>query len=241
MSDRPIRISALAVALSVLAILSGTVHAAPITTPAGISEGDSYRLIFRTSIGRDGTSGDIADYNAFVTSVANSVSELAALGTTWTAVVSTTGIDARDNTGTNPFADGVGEAIYLLDGMTKIADNYADLWDGSIDSFLNIDENGNFNGGGNTWTGSVIDGTKAPYGGLGEAAYGYAGLPNATNSNWMQAAAPILTTELQFFAISGVLPASSSSVPLPGTLAVLALGLAGMPALRRRRTPVVKP
>src|SRR5689334_807714 len=96
--------------LVLLAALTGISHGAPITVPAGLSRGDQYRLAFVTSTVRTGRSRDIADYNAFVTSAANSVPELVALGTTWRAVVSTNAstpqlsfiTDARDNTATNP-------------------------------------------------------------------------------------------------------------------------------------------
>ena len=122
------------VMLAAISIMPITADAAPITLPIGLNPGDEYRLAFVTSTTRDATSTDIAVYNAFVTAAANTQAELLALGTTWTAIASTFTVDARDNTATNPIEDGAGVPIYLLDGLTKIADNYSDLWDSSLDA-----------------------------------------------------------------------------------------------------------
>jgi hypothetical protein len=86
----------------VLASLAAS--AAPITVPTGLNPGDTYRLAFLTSKFRDATSTTIADYNAFVTGVANGVPELAALGTTWRVIGSTQLVAATDNTDTSPLA-----------------------------------------------------------------------------------------------------------------------------------------
>jgi len=57
------------------------VQAAPVVIPPGLGPGDTYRLALVTSGVRDGNSSNIADYNAFASAAANSVTELAALGT----------------------------------------------------------------------------------------------------------------------------------------------------------------
>ena len=84
--------------------------------------GDQYRLIFVTSQSRNAFANSIANYNSWVRGIANGVTELAALGTTWMAIGSTAAVDARDNTGTNPNVS-TGVPIYLLDGSTKVVDN----------------------------------------------------------------------------------------------------------------------
>lgn len=110
--------------------------------------GDTYRLVFITSADTAGTSTDITTYNTFVQGLADA----AGLdGATWNVVGSTSAVDARDNTGTNPDTDGVGEAVLLMDGTTVIADNYADLWNGinvirdeeGTWLTVHLDENGN--------------------------------------------------------------------------------------------------
>ena len=93
--------------------------------------GDTYRLIFVTSTTTTATSTDISTYNAFVQGVADG----AGLGTgvsgpvNWNAVGSTATVDAIDNTGT---AGPGGSPILLMDGMTIIATDNADLWDGIL-------------------------------------------------------------------------------------------------------------
>ena len=96
-------------------------------TPSGLSDGDQFRLIFVTWNRRNATSSDIADYNTFV-------QEEAAAGHTnirpysdqFRVVGSTAAVDARDNTNTT----GTGVPIYWLNGA-KVANNYADFYDGS--------------------------------------------------------------------------------------------------------------
>jgi hypothetical protein len=224
-----------ACALCIIAMSPAAVQAAPIVDP-GLGTGNQYRLMFRTSVTMDATSSNIADYNAFVTGVANANATLASLGSTWMVVGSTTTVDARDNTNTNPFTE-TGVPIYLLDGTTKIADNNADLWDGTIDAFVNRNENGDLFTGGSVFTGTQGNGTAFPTGELGSGAFTFAGLPNATNSGWVSASAPANTTQLTFFAISGLIEdgvAQNSAVPEPGTLAIFGLSLVGLGIARRR-------
>lgn len=223
-------------AVSSLGLTAFSTLAAPITIPTGLNPGDQYRIAFVTSTIRDATSSNIADYNAFVTAAANTVSELASLGTGWTAIGSTASIDARDNTNTN-FTTSTGVGIYLLND-TKLADNNADLWDGNIDVPLSIDENGQ-NLVTVVWTGTsefsgqpvddfVLGGGGDPeegdlitvVGNSGASSFGWAESSNLSNA----------TTELHsFYAISGLLTVADTAV-----LAVFALGLAGLGFVRRR-------
>jgi hypothetical protein len=129
---------------------------AMITVPPDLSVGDKYRLVFVTSAGRDATSSNINDYNAFVTVAATSVPELTALGSSWTAIASTPSIAAFDNTDTNPYQK-TGAPIYRLDGI-RIADGNADFWDRSLSAPININELGEITEG-FVWTGTREDGT----------------------------------------------------------------------------------
>ena len=159
---------------TVLLVVAATpVAAAPITVPTSLSPGDPYRLAFVSSITRDATSEDIADYNTFVTNAANAVQKLLDLGTIWTAIASTPSVDARFNTDTLPVSAGgpVGVPIFLLND-TLLVDNYDDLWDGSIDPplqmGLDITESGDFGYpfGELVWTGTGPDGLRFPDGGI---------------------------------------------------------------------------
>ena len=119
--------------LAVACCASPDSSAAPITVPTDLNLGDHYRLAFVTSTTRDATSSDIADYNAFVAGVAAGQPELAALGTTWTAIAATATVNAYDNTSTYPSY--ASPPIYRLDD-TRLTDNNGQLWGGH--SFANM-------------------------------------------------------------------------------------------------------
>lgn len=134
-------------------------------TEAPWAEGDTYRLAFYTSGKITAESADITTYNAFIQGLADSttVYDIGALeGVTWNIIGSTDAVDARDNTSTNPNENGTGETIFLLDGTTVVANDYADLWDGSIQHVINLTELGTLPTYFWPATGTYIDGTEAP-------------------------------------------------------------------------------
>jgi hypothetical protein len=68
-------------------------------------------------------------------------------------------VDARDHTNTNPGAE-VGVPIFLLNDTLLVNDN-ADLWDGTIEASLQIDETGSVLMSVNAelvWTGTATSG-----------------------------------------------------------------------------------
>lgn len=103
--------------------------------------GDNYRLVFVSTTSRNASSTSISDYNTHVQTAANA----AGLGSVnWYAIGSTSTVDARDNTyTTSSDTDG---SIFLMDGSQVAANNIADLWDGAVDTRIDIDENGGPNG-----------------------------------------------------------------------------------------------
>ncbi len=126
--------------------------------PADAEGGDTFRLLFVTSTGRNAQSTDIADYNAFVQTSAKAGHSAITddMGDQFKVLGSTATVDARDNTGTT----GPGVPIYWLNGA-RVADDYADFYDGSWDSSLFRNESGNAAGAQfSVWTGSNADGTK---------------------------------------------------------------------------------
>ncbi|MYC40957.1 MAG: hypothetical protein F4X52_00225 [Acidimicrobiaceae bacterium] len=139
--------------------------------PSGLSFGDRFRLLFVSSTKRNATSADIADYNSFVqTRAAGGHSEIAGFASGFRAVASTAVVDARDNSNTNPGVDQAGVPIYWLGGA-KVADDYADFYDGDWDSLAAVDESGNTVNVDNSddilktngiWTGSYDNGTGRP-------------------------------------------------------------------------------
>ena len=102
-----------------------------ILAPDGVDRGDTFRLMFVTSSKRAGNSDSIGNYNSIVrTDAGDGHPGIYEFRDDFNAVASTESTDARDNTDTNPNSDGAGEPIYWLGGA-KVADNYADFYDGS--------------------------------------------------------------------------------------------------------------
>ena len=98
--------------------------------PAGLTTGDQFRLIFLSSTRRNGTATDIATYNTFVqTRAAAGHTDIQAYSTWFSVVGCTADTDAIVNTGTT---GGGGVPIYWLNGA-KVADDYADFYDGDWD------------------------------------------------------------------------------------------------------------
>jgi len=180
---------AIVVFVAVLAVFAGSVQAAALKGELGILTpetlagsnpatganwvaGDKYRFAFITSETTTAHSADIAVYNDWVQGLANAtpVYNIGAVhGATWKVIASTAAVDARDNTSTNGVG---GETIFLLDGATVVAINYADLWDGDIQNIINLTETG-VELIGWPWTGSALDGTAtAPLGNGGQVAQG---------------------------------------------------------------------
>ena len=136
--------------------------------PSGLAAGDTFRLLFHSSVTRDATSTDIGDYNTFVQGAAAAGhDDIQAYSAGFRAVASTADVDARGNTDTIYAEDDKGPPIYWLGGA-QLADHYEDFYDGSWDevatgrgeagtsvSFPQYDSNNT------VWTGSERDGTEA--------------------------------------------------------------------------------
>ena len=222
---------ALTLVFAMIALLPCWAQAAPVTEPVG--ETGPYRLVFVTSDAPIPAPGGTIDvYNTYVASMANSVPELAALGTTWSAMVATSAVDVWTNTATNPVTD-TSLPIYRLDGA-KVSDGYTAFWDGDIDVAIDISETGGAPGGGTqvvagfdamgaTWPGEAMDDTVPRL-----------GYRDSTGDFWAgKDAYPGDNNHL--YAISGVINDTVETVPEPSTFLLSALGLVGFIGLRRRR------
>ena len=101
--------------------------------------GDTYRLALHTEDKRDTLSTDIADYNAFVNTVADGSVAFPSLGDgDWKVLGSTETVSARENTNSSDLTPGVGAPVFVLDGVTMIAEDNADMWNGWSNGGTNI-------------------------------------------------------------------------------------------------------
>jgi hypothetical protein len=143
----------LLVALLVVA-RGATAQSIIFTVPPDLSPGQTYRLVFVTADTSDTYSQNISDYNAFVTTEANGVPALAALGATWTVIGSTEAVSAIANI--NVAESGV---IYNLAGQ-EVAPNSAALFAVVTTPLLNpiaYDQFGNVQTNEPIWTGTCVN------------------------------------------------------------------------------------
>lgn len=196
-----------AVAFAAVVLAANAAHAEITTVPPGLNAGDQYRLAFITKDTTTALSSSIGDYDAFVTSQANSATLLASLLTTWHVIGSTSAVSAKIHTSTDDSPAGAnGVPIYRLDGLL-IASSYDDLWDGSIQSPLYVAQDGTvLDTCCGTWTGTDVFGIGIPGDELGAPdLYVVDGAPNGTASNWIQTS-PYSAGSLQYlYGISDVL------------------------------------
>jgi len=106
------------------------------------------KRVFVTSTLQNGNLGGLAGGDSICAARASA----AGLGGSWRAWLSTSAVNARDR---------IPDAIYERVDGARIADDKADLLDGSIANPINVDENGNTLGGPSVlpWTGTRADGT----------------------------------------------------------------------------------
>ena len=203
--------------------------------PTGLGAGDSFRLLFLSSTKRDATSTDIADYNAFVqTAAAAGHADIQAYSAGFAAVGSTAATDARVNTASTYTDDDQGLPIHWLGG-TKVADDYADFYDGSwADEENPTNESGSaeppVNNLGNPegiFTGTQDDGTASSPHYLGTTESSTIGLLDTNVGDPLDGGSSIavLTGDSRrFYALSPVFVVASE-VPVPSDWSLVPDGL----------------
>ena len=213
--------------------VTASVASAAIVVPPSLSPGDKYHLVFVTSTTRDATSTNIADYNSFVQAAADAAGIGSGDGVDWFAIGSTQTVAAKVNA-----LIGATNLVFLLNGTTKVADGYTDMWDTTLDNKINRTELGATYSGA-VWNGSKDNGDIPTWGGewLGETPGGtfgdvVAGNANVTNSAWLDTGGQAPSTLLPMYALSEEL--TVPTVPEPGTMGLLGLA-SGALLLRRRR------
>ncbi len=164
-----------ALSLTVGSTKAQTIDVSDPLVPPGLIPGDTFHFVFVTDKNLSSTA-DINSFNTYSNDIANNLngntgSVVAAIGATWTIIGSgitdqaaydaavTEGlgnevnflIDAKDNAP-------ITAPVYLISGE-KVADDAADMWDGSIDTDIDLQEDGSASYSGVVHTGSASDGT----------------------------------------------------------------------------------
>ncbi len=179
--------------------------------------GDQYRFAFVTSTTKDATSTDMTDYDTFVQAAADA-SSLGLGGAKWKALGSTIGLNSRAHTGTTAAGGG---AIFLVDGATKVADNYNDFWDGSLDHAMSMDETGTvITSNTNVWAGMFPSGAPEATRHLGsiipEAGgqfKAHHGRATETGGYWARVYNAETSTPLRFYGLSDPLTVKDPTKP----------------------------
>lgn len=197
--------------------------------------GDSYRFAFVTSTDSYPQSANIETYNLEMQNLAGT-SSLNLGGATWKVIGSTTTVNARDNTSTNPNVNGPGHAIFLLDGSTVVAASYAELWSGTIRHPINIMETGDlFNRTPWPYTGTRTDGTRRSGAGSDRSPFGAGGgigqgtLTN--NAHWVWRTNTSNTNLLPYYALSEPLAVVELTAAAPPSLLAIADNVSGGPVM----------
>ena len=196
--------------------------------PSDLNPGDKYHVGFLTFVARTADSTDIADYNAFVQGQSEQAGAITEnWGVSWFVIGSTSSVDAKDNIPVNT------APIYLLSDV-RLANNAADLWDGSIQANFSVNQFGNELAADKVWTGTNSDGTAAIMGpelewlGTGSPRYGWSG---TVDSEWVSFNTENKNFPSPFYAVSEEL----TVVPIPGGVWLLGSGLLGVIGFRRKR------
>lgn len=186
--------------------------------------GSQYQLVFVSANGRDATSNNIADYNQFVAqeAAANSLLPI----TTWSAIASTSTINAISNATTFTSVP-----IYNTHGQL-VANGTSDFWFPVHSSLINYDQYGLLTEG-YVWTGTNPNGTAANYLGSASQVATYGRSEVAAPGEWTFASIQANFVVYPFYSLSAPI---TVPVPEPGALELLVsavLVLSGMLLCRR--------
>jgi hypothetical protein len=204
-----------------------------IQTPAGLSPGDEFRIVFVTDGTTAATSPNISTYNSFVNSQADGAIYNGTV-VSWSAIASTNTTSAISNIGT------FNVPVYLSNGtLVSTSDGANGLWSSiGPTGGITTDLLGNPEDREYVFTGTGTDGfaTGSPLGNLtgNTAQIGNGGVPGPT---WIDNGLVYsLTGSLQMYGISEELTVPYAS-PEPGTLTIVlvTMGVAVGCTLRRRR------
>lgn len=208
------KIASLSLFVLSVAAFGPCAQAAPYVPPS-LSPGDSYHLVFISDGLHDATSGVISTYNNFVQSQAalNPVLTGTNVGVTYKAIASTTAIDANANAV-------VSAPVYNFNG-DKIADNFADMWDGNIDNPIAYNQFVATVFPPDIWTGSQPSGIASVGAELGQA-NPRTGRSDLADSRWVDEIFSNSTFNSRFYGLSQQL---TVPVPEPSSFILAMCGL----------------
>jgi len=208
-----------------------------IPVPVGLQVGDHYHLVFMSDDTRDGTSGDIADYDAVVRTASEDANIGISDGITWFAIVSTgdtngAQIDAKDHAV-------VSAPVYNLNpaGPELVAADFSQMWSSNHNATIQWNEHRENLGTVDAWTGSLFDGTADTVESLylgSSTANAWCGRSTKTNAEWLEFLKPNKTIQLHVYGLSEKL----TVVPEASSVTLSAIGLVCLIVCRLRRRPI---
>ena len=185
--------------------------------PREVKVGERYHLAFASFNGKNALSNNIEVYNTFVRRQAAQAADLTGtfvdndgallVGPDWNAIGSTFDVDARDNAK-------VEGRVFRMDGV-KIADDLNDMWDGTLDAPLRINQFGSVGADSNlpdvgqlaAFTGSDTSGVGVEGAVLGSNEVKF-GTPEFASDGWisLREMTRPRTEAARFYALSELLP-----------------------------------
>ena len=181
-----------------------------LTTPAGLSPGDSFRFVFITDGSSSVSSSNITSYNNFVNAQAGDATYDGSV-VSWFAIGSTSAVSAINNIGQTL------TPVYLADGtLVTSSTTTTGLWSGSLENPIDEDLSGSLEKFLGVFTGTTASGFASgdPLGNFLGVTLGNSG---HTNAAWVDLAAYPSFLQERMYGISQVLVATAA-VPEPSAV-----------------------
>jgi hypothetical protein len=182
-----------------------------LSTPTGLSTGESFRFVFIADGSVSQNSSTMADYNSFVNAQAGGATYDGSV-VTWYAIGSTSSVNAIDNIGQSA------APVYLADGtLITSSTTSTGLWSGSLLNPIDRDLSGELLRGFAVYAGTTTSGIASGHP-LGDFLGSTGGTSASTTKSWIDSGGVLPSfIDLRMYGISQVLTVSSA-VPEPSSL-----------------------